>query len=59
MYMVSMYTCLIFCVVDAVMVTLLDAGNREMVFVATGVLINFMMDSDNRCLLRQENGILK
>ncbi|RUS90870.1 hypothetical protein EGW08_001377 [Elysia chlorotica] len=45
--------------VDAVMVTLLDSGNRELVFIACGVLINFMLDEDKRSLLKNEGGIKK
>ncbi|GFS09328.1 armadillo repeat-containing protein 2, partial [Elysia marginata] len=45
--------------VDAVMVTLLDSGNRELVFIACGVLINFMLDEDKRPLLKNEGGIKK
>ncbi|KAK7108771.1 armadillo repeat-containing protein 2-like isoform X1 [Littorina saxatilis] len=45
--------------VDEIMVTLLDSGNREMVFIACGVLINFMVDEENRSLLKRENGIAK
>ncbi|PVD28492.1 hypothetical protein C0Q70_11080 [Pomacea canaliculata] len=45
--------------VDAIMVTLLDSGNRELVYVACGVLINFMIDEERRPLLKQEGGVTK
>ncbi|XP_067674681.1 armadillo repeat-containing protein 2-like isoform X1 [Haliotis asinina] len=45
--------------VDEIMITLLDSGNRELVFIACGVLINFMADEDKRPLLKKEGGIKK
>ena len=45
--------------VDAMMVTLLDSGNREVVFIACGVLINFMVDEENRPLMKRERGVAK
>ena len=57
-----MYLCVCVCVcetVDAMMVTLLDSGNREVVFIACGVLINFMVDEENRSLMKRERGVAK
>ncbi|BFZ09273.1 hypothetical protein BsWGS_12312 [Bradybaena similaris] len=45
--------------VDAMMVTLLDSGSRELVYIACGVLINFMQDAEKRPLLKKEGGIKK
>ncbi|XP_005102121.1 armadillo repeat-containing protein 2 isoform X2 [Aplysia californica] len=45
--------------VDAMMITLLDSGNREIVYIACGVLINFMLDEDKRSILKKEGGIQK
>ncbi|XP_070568677.1 armadillo repeat-containing protein 2-like isoform X2 [Ptychodera flava] len=45
--------------VDEMMITLLDAGNREVVYIACGVLINLMTDEMNRPKLRDEGGIKK
>ncbi|XP_076467000.1 armadillo repeat-containing protein 2-like isoform X2 [Babylonia areolata] len=45
--------------VDAMMVTLLDSGFREVVFIACGVLINFMVDEETRPLLKREGGVKK
>lgn len=45
--------------VDAMMVTLLDSGSRELVYIACGVLINFMQDVEKRPLLKKEGGIKK
>ncbi|XP_006815976.1 armadillo repeat-containing protein 2-like [Saccoglossus kowalevskii] len=45
--------------VDEMMVTLLDAGNREVVYIACGVLINLMIDEKRRPKLKDERGIKK
>ncbi|XP_031553121.1 armadillo repeat-containing protein 2-like [Actinia tenebrosa] len=45
--------------VDEIMIALLDAGERETVFTACGVLINLMTDDDRRPKLREEGGIKK
>ncbi|KAK0053512.1 armadillo repeat-containing protein 2 [Biomphalaria pfeifferi] len=45
--------------VDAIMVTLLDSNNRELVYIACGVLINFMLDEEKRPILKKEGGIKK
>ena len=45
--------------VDEMMMTLLDAGSREVVYTACGVLINLMADEHRRPLLKEENGIQK
>ncbi|XP_033112624.1 armadillo repeat-containing protein 2-like [Anneissia japonica] len=45
--------------VDELMVTLLDSGNREIVYTACGVLINLMTDSVRRPILKSEGGIRK
>ena len=41
------------------MVTMLDSGNREVVYISCGVLINFMVDEDKRSTLKSEGGIRK
>ena len=41
------------------LITLLDSGNRELVYIACGVLINFMLDEDKRPTLKKEGGIQK
>ncbi len=41
------------------MVTLLDAGNMEIVYTACGVLINMMADEHRRPVLKKEGGIKK
>ena len=51
--------CICVYTVDAMMVTLLDSGNREVVFIACGVLINFMVDEENRPLMKRERGVAK
>ncbi|KAL5009503.1 hypothetical protein ScPMuIL_011808 [Solemya velum] len=45
--------------VDRMMITLLDSGNREVVYIACGVLINFMVDEEKRATLKDEGGIKK
>lgn len=45
--------------VDQMMVMLLDSGDREVVYVACGVLINLMTDEKRRPLLKKESGIGK
>ncbi|KAK3739022.1 hypothetical protein QZH41_010480 [Actinostola sp. cb2023] len=45
--------------VDEIMIALLDAGERETVFTACGVLINLMTDDDIRPKLKEEGGIKK
>ncbi|XP_038044159.1 armadillo repeat-containing protein 2-like [Patiria miniata] len=45
--------------VDEMMVTLLDARNREVVYTACGVLINLMADENRRHILKEEGGIKK
>ncbi|XP_077976890.1 armadillo repeat-containing protein 2-like [Glandiceps talaboti] len=45
--------------VDEMMITLLDAGNREVVYIACGVLINLMTDEKQRPKLKEEGGIKK
>ncbi|PIK50968.1 putative armadillo repeat-containing protein 2 [Apostichopus japonicus] len=44
---------------DQMMVMLLDSGDREVVYVACGVLINLMTDEKRRPLLKKESGIGK
>ncbi|VDI18133.1 Hypothetical predicted protein [Mytilus galloprovincialis] len=41
------------------MITMLDSGNREVVYIACGVLINFMVDDENRSVLKKDGGIAK
>ncbi|XP_078699487.1 armadillo repeat-containing protein 2-like [Branchiostoma floridae x Branchiostoma belcheri] len=45
--------------VDAIMVTLLDSGSREVVFTSCGVLINLMVDDKRRPTLKEEGGVKK
>ncbi|XP_035677408.1 armadillo repeat-containing protein 2-like [Branchiostoma floridae] len=45
--------------VDAIMVTLLDSGSREVVFTSCGVLINLMVDEKRRPTLKEEGGVKK
>ena len=44
---------------DVLLVTLLDSGDKEIVYIACGVLINFMVDEEKRNLLKKEKGITK
>ena len=41
------------------MVSLLDSGIREEVYIACGVLINFMVDEEKRSVLKKDGGIAK
>ncbi|XP_020605577.1 armadillo repeat-containing protein 2-like [Orbicella faveolata] len=45
--------------VDEIMIALLDAGERETVFIACGVLINLMIDEHIKPKLKEEDGIKK
>lgn len=45
--------------VDEIMIALLDAGERETVFTACGVLINLMIDKKIKPKLKEEDGIRK
>lgn len=45
--------------VDEIMIALLDAGERETVFTACGVLINLMIDEQIKPKLKEEDGIKK
>ncbi|KAL3882503.1 hypothetical protein ACJMK2_028840 [Sinanodonta woodiana] len=45
--------------VDVMLITLLDSGNREVVYIACGVLINFMVDEEKRQILKKEGGVAK
>ncbi|ESP01061.1 hypothetical protein LOTGIDRAFT_140035, partial [Lottia gigantea] len=45
--------------VDAIMMTLLDSGSLEVVYIACGVLMNFMTDEDKRLTLKKEGAISK
>lgn len=45
--------------VDEIMIALLDAGERETVFTACGVLINLMIDENIKPKLKEEDGIKK
>ncbi|XP_033741538.1 armadillo repeat-containing protein 2-like isoform X1 [Pecten maximus] len=45
--------------VDQMMVTMLDSGNREVVYISCGVLINFMVDEEKRPALKKEGGVKK
>ena len=44
---------------DVLLITLLDSGDKEVVYIACGVLINFMVDEDKRVVLKSEGGITK
>ena len=41
------------------MISLLDAGSHEIVYTCCGVLINMMVDSEKRSVLKEEGGIKK
>ena len=41
------------------MIALLDAGERDTVFTACGVLINLMTDANIRPKLKEEEGVKK
>ncbi|XP_052807595.1 armadillo repeat-containing protein 2-like isoform X2 [Mya arenaria] len=45
--------------VDVLLCTLLDSGDKEVVYIACGVLINFMVDEEKRTMLKKEKGISK
>ena len=45
--------------VDVLLITLLDSGDKEVVYIACGVLINFMVDEEKRGTLKKEKGITK
>jgi len=45
--------------VDEFMVSLLDSGDREVVFSAVGVLINLMADDEKRETLKVHGGVKK
>ena len=45
--------------VDEIMIALLDAGERDTVFTACGVLINLMTDANIRPKLKEEEGVKK
>jgi len=45
--------------VDEIMIALLDAGERETVYTACGVLINLMIDEQIKPKLKEEEGIKK
>ncbi|KAL9969241.1 hypothetical protein ACROYT_G021436 [Oculina patagonica] len=45
--------------VDEIMIALLDAGERETVYTACGVLINLMIDEQIKPKLKEEDGIKK
>jgi hypothetical protein len=49
----------LFTLVDKVLITLLDSGDKEVVYIACGVLINFMVDEEKRHVLKKESGITK
>ena len=56
---VDLCVCFVVGVVDEIMIALLDAGERETVFTACGVLINLMIDEEIKPKLKQEDGIKK
>ena len=56
---VDLCICFAVGVVDEIMIALLDAGERETVFTACGVLINLMIDEEIKPKLKQEDGIKK
>ena len=41
------------------LITLLESSNREVVFCSCGVLINLMVDNENRRILQADNGVRK
>ena len=56
---VDLCVCIAAGVVDEIMIALMDAGERETVFTACGVLINLMIDEEIKPKLKQEDGIKK
>ena len=56
--MMVLYRSIVF-TVDEIMVTLLDSGNREMVYSACGVLINILADSAYHQNIAENGGIRK
>jgi len=44
---------------DKLFITLLDSANRELVFTSVGILINLMVDRENRPIIKNENGVQK
>lgn len=44
---------------DKLLVALLDSTNRELVFTSVGILINLMVDRENRHIIKRENGVQK
>ena len=42
-----------------IVITLLDSNNSELIFAICGVLINLMVDKENRRWLKEYNGIQK
>jgi len=59
LYLMTYICCYISIIVDVLLVTLLDSGDKEIVYIACGVLINFMVDEEKRNLLKKEKGITK
>jgi len=59
LYLITYICCYISIIVDVLLVTLLDSGDKEIVYIACGVLINFMVDEEKRNLLKKEKGITK
>ena len=41
------------------LITLLESTDREVVFCACGVLINLMVENENRIILKDEGGVRK
>lgn len=44
---------------DKLFITLLDSTNRELVFTSVGILINLMVDRENRHIIKKESGVQK
>ena len=55
----TLFSFLLYFTVDQLLITLLDSGDKEVVYIACGVLINFMVDEENRAILKSEGGITK
>ena len=50
---------MIHCLVDELLVTLLDSKHIDLVYATCGVLINLMSDKQHRTVLLKNNGVKK
>ena len=59
LYITKVICLIVYISVDQLLITLLDSGDKEIVYIACGVLINFMVDEEKRAVLKSEGGITK